>query len=97
MVFVGRIGTIGRESKLTIPSELRKKYALRRGGKIEFVETSEGIILVPLISLRELRVAARDHYDSVMKGIETLERGKKRSNLLKKSKLPVIVHSLAFN
>lgn len=92
-MLLGRIGTIGRQSKLTIPSKIRKKYGLRFGGKIEFVETSEGIILVPLISLKELKLVAKEHYLSIVNRIETLEgrgRGKKRKDLLKKSKLLTI-------
>lgn len=95
MIPLGRIGTIGKQSKLTIPSEIRKKYGLRYGGKVEFVEASEGITLVPLISLKELRVVAKEHYVSIVSRIEKLERrgrGKKRKDLLKKSMLPTITN-----
>ena len=94
---MAQIGTIGKQSKVTIPSKIRKKYALRRGAKVEFVEINEGVLLVPLISLRELRVAAKENYDAIIKGIEKLERGsrgKKRRDLFKKSKLPALAHPL---
>jgi AbrB family looped-hinge helix DNA binding protein len=94
VISLGKIGTIGKQSKLTIPSKIRKKYALRRGSKIEFVETNEGIILVPLISLEELKIVAKEHYDSIVNRIETLEKRSKGKNLLKKSKLPEIVTHL---
>ena len=58
MVEMGEVGTVTSKSMVTIPSRIRKKYGLRQGSKIEFVEIEEGIFLVPLKKLRELRGAA---------------------------------------
>ena len=58
MVEMGEVGTVTSKSMLTIPSRIRRKYGLRQGSKVEFVEIEEGIFLVPLKTLRELRGAA---------------------------------------
>jgi AbrB family looped-hinge helix DNA binding protein len=58
MVEMGDVGTVTSKSMVTIPSRIRRKYGLRQGSKIEFVEIEEGIFLVPLKTLRELRGAA---------------------------------------
>jgi AbrB family looped-hinge helix DNA binding protein len=58
MVEMGEVGTVTSKSMVTIPSRIRRKYGLRQGSKIEFVEIEEGIFLVPLKTLRELRGAA---------------------------------------
>jgi len=58
MVEMGEVGTVTSKSMVTIPSRIRRKYGLRQGSKVEFVEIEEGIFLVPLKTLRELRSAA---------------------------------------
>lgn len=46
--------TITEKGTVTIPAEIRKKYNLRKGSRVEFVETDEGILIVPLVPLEEL-------------------------------------------
>jgi len=58
MVTMGQVSTVTSKSMATIPSRIRRKYSLRQGSKVEFVEIEEGIFLVPLKTLRELRGAA---------------------------------------
>ena len=55
---MGEVGTVTSKSMVTIPSRIRRKYGLRQGSRVEFVEIEEGIFLVPLKTLRELRGAA---------------------------------------
>jgi antitoxin PrlF len=59
MVEMVEVGTVTRKSMVTIPSRIRRKYGLRQGSKVEFVEIEEGIFLVPLKTLRELRGVGR--------------------------------------
>jgi AbrB family looped-hinge helix DNA binding protein len=49
---VGEVSTVTSKSTVTIPSRIRRKYGLRQGSKVEFVEIEEGIFLVPLKTLR---------------------------------------------
>jgi AbrB family looped-hinge helix DNA binding protein len=71
---LGQVATITSKSMVTIPARIRKKYSLRQGSKVEFVEIEEGLLLVPLKSLRELRGAAREKSPSLISGVRELER-----------------------
>jgi len=42
--------------KITIPSELRKKYGLTPGRKVKFETTENGIRIIPLVTAEEVRV-----------------------------------------
>jgi len=46
--------TVTEKGTVTIPAEIRKKYKLRKGSRVKFVETDEGALLVPIIPLNEL-------------------------------------------
>ena len=46
--------TVTAKGTVTIPAKFRKKYNLRKGSRVTFVETDEGILLVPVIPLEEL-------------------------------------------
>jgi AbrB family looped-hinge helix DNA binding protein len=74
MVNMGEVGTVTSKSMVTIPSRIRRKYGLHQGSKVEFVEIEEGIFLVPLKSLGELRGAAGKRSRLVLEGVKELER-----------------------
>ena len=46
--------TITEKGTVTIPAEIREKYRLGKGSRVEFVETDEGVLLVPVIPLEDL-------------------------------------------
>ena len=46
--------TITEKGTVSIPSEIRNKYGLRKGTKVEFIDTEEGIVIVPLVPIRTL-------------------------------------------
>ena len=71
---LGQVATITSKSMVTIPSKIRKKYSLRQGSKVEFVEVEEGLLLVPLKSLRELRGTAKEKSDLLISAVRELER-----------------------
>jgi AbrB family looped-hinge helix DNA binding protein len=71
---MGQVATVTSKSMVTIPSKIRKKYSLRQGSKVEFVEVDEGLLLVPLKSLRELRGAGKEKYDAIISAVRELER-----------------------
>ncbi|MEM2935565.1 MAG: AbrB/MazE/SpoVT family DNA-binding domain-containing protein [Candidatus Bathyarchaeia archaeon] len=39
---------------VTIPSALRKKYGVKEGLKVQFLDTDDGIPLIPITDLRNL-------------------------------------------
>ncbi len=73
MVRMGQIATVTSKSMVTIPARVRRKYDLRQGSKVEFVEIEEGLFLVPVKTLRELRGAGREKSNLLIEGVRELE------------------------
>ncbi len=48
------VHTVTRLGTVTIPIPIRRKYGISKGSKVRFVETDEGIQLVPLVSIKNL-------------------------------------------
>ena len=71
---MGQVATITSKSMVTIPSKIRKKYHLVQGGKVEFVEVEEGLLLVPLKSLRELRGSGKAKSKALLSAVRELDR-----------------------
>jgi bifunctional DNA-binding transcriptional regulator/antitoxin component of YhaV-PrlF toxin-antitoxin module len=68
------VATVTSKSMVTIHSTIRKKYGLRQGSKIEFVELEEGLLLVPLKSLSELRGTTKEKSDLLVSAVKELEK-----------------------
>ena len=47
--------TVTEKGTVTIPVDIRKKYTLKKGTKVKFVETENGTLLVPAPPFEELR------------------------------------------
>ena len=47
--------TVTGKGTVTIPVEIRRKYKLKKGSKVKFIETDHGALLVPAPSFEELR------------------------------------------
>lgn len=73
MVTMGEVATVTSKSMVTIPSKIRRKYSLRQGSKVEFVEVEEGLFLVPVKTLRELRGAAKEKSSMLIEAVRELE------------------------
>ena len=48
------IATLTKNGMINLPIEIRKKFNLQPGDKISFVDTGEGIVVVPVKDLSEL-------------------------------------------
>ncbi|MFQ5920448.1 MAG: AbrB/MazE/SpoVT family DNA-binding domain-containing protein [Nitrososphaerales archaeon] len=48
------VHTVTRLGTVTIPVPIRRKYGITKGSKVKFVETDEGVQLVPLTSVKNL-------------------------------------------
>jgi AbrB family looped-hinge helix DNA binding protein len=65
--------TLTEKGTVTIPAEIRKKYRLRKGSRVEFVETDEGVLLVPVVPLEELHGADSGRKETVYRMIRELQ------------------------
>lgn len=73
--------TVTDKGTVTIPAEIRRKYGLRRGSRVKFVETEEGILLVPVTPLEELFGVDRDKKEAVSRMIRELQDERVREAL----------------
>lgn len=74
----GQVATVTSRSMVTIPSKIRKKYGLKQGSKIGFIEIEGGLLLVPLKSLQELRGGGKGNPRALLAGVRELEREHRR-------------------
>lgn len=72
--------TVTEKGTVTIPAEIRKKYGLRKGSIVEFVETDEGILLVPVVTFEELFGADKAAKEKVYEMIRELQEERRRES-----------------
>jgi AbrB family looped-hinge helix DNA binding protein len=78
MVKNGLSYTITAKGTVTIPAEIRRKYKLKKGSRVKFVETEEGILLVPIVPLEELFGIDKDAKEMVFEMVRELQEERKR-------------------
>ncbi len=66
--------TFGLLGMVTIPARIRGKYGIEEGSKVEFVKSEQGLFLVPLKTLRELRGSLKDFEGPIRQGVRELVR-----------------------
>lgn len=69
-----RVATITSKNMVAIPARIMERYGLEQGSKLEFVEMEDGLLLVPVRTLKELRGALKSHAKIIREGIRELER-----------------------
>lgn len=78
MVAMGEIATVTSKKMVTIPAKIRKKYDLHEGRKVRFVEADGNLILVPVLSLKELHGLGKDRKKELMQAVRELDREHRR-------------------
>jgi len=59
---------------LTIPSELRRKYKIKKGSKLILKDAGIGIMIVPVKPFEELFGVDKEHQDKLIEAIKGLNR-----------------------
>ena len=70
--------TVTEKGTVTIPAEIRRKYRLRKGTRVEFIETGEGVMMVPVLPLKDLFGSDRDSKEVVYRMIREIEDERRR-------------------
>jgi AbrB family looped-hinge helix DNA binding protein len=70
--------TITAKGTVTIPAEIRRKYKLKKGSRVKFVETEEGILLIPIVPLEELFGIDKDAKETIYQMIRELQEERTR-------------------
>jgi AbrB family looped-hinge helix DNA binding protein len=71
---MGQVATVTSKSMVSIPVRIREKYGIHEGSKLEFIESDEGLLLIPVKSLAELRGVFKNREKLVREGIRELDR-----------------------
>lgn len=70
--------TVTEKGTVTIPASIRRKYSLKKGSQVKFVETGHGVLLVPAPPLEKLYGADRNRKQTVYAIIRELEAERRR-------------------
>ncbi len=68
-----QVRTITEKGTVTIPVEIRKKHNLKKGSKVKFIETEKGALILPVLSLADLRGIDKGRKEIVYKMIRELQ------------------------
>ncbi|MEM3048954.1 MAG: AbrB/MazE/SpoVT family DNA-binding domain-containing protein [Candidatus Bathyarchaeia archaeon] len=66
--------TVTSKCMVTIPAKIRRKYRIREGMKVEFIELEEAVLMMPLRSLKELKGVDRKHEEALREAIRELNK-----------------------
>jgi len=79
--------TVTCKGTITIPAEVRRKYRIKEGTKIEFIETDQGVLLIPVPQLDELFGIDADHSDLILEMVRNLRKERKEEITHEESEL----------
>lgn len=63
---------------VTIPSSIRRKYGIKEGDKVQFVEIDGAVMMIPLKNLAEMHGMFKDHAKKLIEGVRELNREHRR-------------------
>lgn len=75
---MAEVATVTSKSMVNIPARIRRKYGLKQGAKVAFVETETAIILVPIPRLSELFGSGKAAREKLLEGVRELEAEHRR-------------------
>jgi AbrB family looped-hinge helix DNA binding protein len=70
--------TITEKGTVTIPSEIRKRHSLLKGTQVDFIETDEGVLIVPVVPLEDLLGVDKDREEVIFQMIRELQAEHRR-------------------
>ncbi len=66
--------TVTRKGQTTIPKELREKYNLSTGSKLQVIDTGDGVMLKKAQSTIDLIGSSRRSYDEMRRRLDEIRR-----------------------
>jgi len=64
---------VASKRTVTIPAKIMKKYGIKEGMKVEFVETEAGPLMIPIFSLDELHGIEKGQREALIEAAKELE------------------------
>jgi AbrB family looped-hinge helix DNA binding protein len=71
---LAEIATVTSKSMVTIPSSIRRKYGIKNGDKVQFVEVDGAVMMLPMRTLSEMHGLDRQHAKALIEGVRELNR-----------------------
>jgi AbrB family looped-hinge helix DNA binding protein len=65
--------TVTSKSMINIPASIRKKYGIKQGDKVVFLETDHGLVLIRVPPLNELFGSGRANKGKLIRAVRELE------------------------
>jgi AbrB family looped-hinge helix DNA binding protein len=79
--------TVTSRSMVNIPAKIRKKYSIKSGTKLRFIETGKGgIEIIPLPKLSDLFGIDRENKETLLEGIKELHRERRHEAVRERKK-----------
>ena len=69
---LSEIRTVTSKSMVTIPAAVRRKYGIRNGDKVQFIEVDGTIMVIPVKRLSEMRGLDKAHAKALLQGVREL-------------------------
>lgn len=70
---MGYIAKVTSRRMVTIPARIMRKYGIKEGMRVKFVEAETGVLLIPIPKLEEFHGIDRHHASAIIEGIRELE------------------------
>jgi len=67
------ITKVTSKNRVTIPAKIMRKYGIREGMKVKFIETEAGALIIPIPKLEDLHGLDRKQASKIIEGIRELE------------------------
>ena len=71
---MGETATVTSKSMVTIPSSIRRKYGIKEGDKVQFVEVDGAVMMIPVKSLTEMHGMFKEHAKALRDVVRELNR-----------------------
>jgi AbrB family looped-hinge helix DNA binding protein len=75
---MAKTATVTSKSMVTIPSSIRRKYGIKNGDKVQFVEVDGAVMMIPVRSLSEMYGLDKKHAKILIEGIRELHRERRK-------------------
>jgi len=72
--------TVTSRSMVNVPASIRRKYGLKEGSKIVFVDVEGEIRLIPVPPISELFGIDKEHRAELLEGLRELEHEHRRES-----------------
>ncbi len=75
---MGNVVKVTSKRMVTIPARIMKRYGIREGMRVEFVETEAGPLMIPIFDIDELYGIEKGRREALIEAVRELEAEHKK-------------------